>query len=265
MAAAGLAAVGNIVGLLAVQRIYGRETVVLADSSVAQDLVSLCVVVPLLVWLGIRAARGSSRAYVCWLGCLAFTAYSYAIYAFALHFGSLFLIWVAVLGLSFYALVGSLVSVDGARIKAGVTDRAQGSTAWTLIVAAGLFGSVWLSEIVPDLLAGRASTSALSMLLPTNPVHVLDLALFLPAVLTSGVMLLRGKAFGYVTAPGLLAFLALTCLPVLVTPVVAAVRGHEPSWGVAGPLGVVLLVALAVLARGLRGHITPEEASCSTA
>jgi hypothetical protein len=87
VAAAVLAAVGNVVGLLAVQRIYGRETVVPADSSVAQDLVSLGLVVPLLVVLGTRAARGSARAYVCRLGCLAFTAYSYAIYAFALHFG----------------------------------------------------------------------------------------------------------------------------------------------------------------------------------
>jgi hypothetical protein len=64
-----------------------------------------------------------------------------------------------------------------------------------------VFGAVWLSQIVPDLLSGRASTSASSVLLPTNPVHVLDLALFLPAVVTSGVMLLRGRPFGYVTAP----------------------------------------------------------------
>jgi hypothetical protein len=87
----------------------------------------------------------------------------------------------------------------------------------------------------------------------------LDLALFLPAVLTSGVMLLRHGAFGYLTAPGLLVFLALTCLPVLVTPIVAVVRGHEPSWDAVGPLGVVLLLALAVLTHGLQGHTTGEE------
>jgi len=269
LAAAGLAAAGNVVGLLAAHRIYGNETDVLADSSLAQDAVSLCLVVPLLLVLGLRAARGSTRAYVCWLGCLAFTAYSYAIYAFALHFGPLFLLWTAVLGLSFYALIGSLVRADATGVHGRLAGRGQGAMAWTLIAAATLFGAVWLREIVPDLLTGRASTSASTMLLPTNPVHVLDLALFLPAVLTSGVMLLRGKAFGHLTAPGLLVFLALTCVPVLVTPVVAVVRGYEPNWGVVGPLGLVLVLALAVLTRGLRGHATGEdttreETPCST-
>jgi len=264
LAAAGLAAVGNVVGLLAAHRIYGRETAVLANASIAQDIVSLCLVVPLLVVLGLRASRGSTRAYVCWLGCLAFTAYSYVIYAFALHFGPLFLLWTAVLGLSFYALVGSLVRADATGLQARLAGRGQRSMAWTLIAAATLFGAVWLREIVPDLLAGRASSSASTMLLPTNPVHVLDLALFLPAVLTSGVMLLRGKAFGHLTAPGLLVFLALTCVPVLVTPIVAVVRGHEPSWGVVGPLGLVLLLALAVLTRGLRGPTPQQETPCST-
>lgn len=72
LAAALGAAAGNIVGLLATDRIYGLET---------------------------SFQQGSVRAYVCWLGCVMFTAYSHAIYAFSIHFGPLFLPWVAVLGL----------------------------------------------------------------------------------------------------------------------------------------------------------------------
>ena len=52
---------------------------------------------PLALEIG---ARGSVAAYACWLGCLAFRAYNYAICAFAFHFG-LLLVWVVVLGLSF--------------------------------------------------------------------------------------------------------------------------------------------------------------------
>jgi hypothetical protein len=37
---------------------------------------------------------------------------------------------------------------------------------------------------------------------PTNPVHVLDLALFLPALCASGVLLLRHHRIGYSSAPG---------------------------------------------------------------
>jgi hypothetical protein len=55
----------------------------------------------------------------------------------------------------------------------------------------GTFTLLWLSQIVPDLLAHRPSTSASQWNVPTNPVHVLDLAFFLPAAAASGVLLLR--------------------------------------------------------------------------
>lgn len=250
--AAAIAAVGSAVGLVAADRIYGQETTDLADQSLAQDAVNLVVVVPLIIVLGLRAARGAVRAYLCWLGCLAFTAYSYAIYAFALHFGPLFLLWIAVLGTSSYALVGGLATVDTEAVARRFSGRRLSLTGWALIGFAGLFALVWLREIVPDLLAGRPSTSAAALHLPANPVHVLDLALFLPATVTSGVLLLRRSALGYATAPGLLVFLALTCLPVLATPAVELARDQDPSWGVAAPLGVILVATSVVLQRTLR-------------
>lgn len=39
-----------------------------------------------------------------------------------------------------------------------------------------------------------------------NPVHVLDLAFFLPAICVSGVLLLRRHWFGYATAAAQLIF-----------------------------------------------------------
>jgi hypothetical protein len=262
LAAAGIAAVGSIAGLLGARRIYGAETMEFSDQCLAQDAVNLAVVAPLIVVLAIRTARGSARAYVCWLGCLAFTAYSYAIYTFAIHFGPLFLPWLAVLGLSFYALIGSMATGDADVIKSRFSGRALPLTAWTLIGFGILFALLWLNEIVPDLLAGKPSTSAAALRLPTNPVHVLDLALFLPAVLASGTLLLRRAAIGYLTAPGILVFLALTCLPVLSTALVALARDHDPGWGVLLPLGIVLLLASAVLRRTLLalthpGPLTP--------
>lgn len=110
-----------------------------------------------------------------------------------------------------------------------------------------LFGLLWLGEIVPDLLAGRPSSSASEWAVPSNPVHVLDLAFFLPAVFASGVLLLRRHWLGYASAAGQLVFLELTCLPILVTPFVAHARGHEPGWSVMVPLGVIALATLAVL------------------
>lgn len=148
-----------------------------------------------------------------------------------------------------FALIGGLTGLDASVVRtrfAGTTVRLTG---WFLILTAVLFCLLWLSEIVPDLLAGRPSSSAGDWGVPTNPVHVLDLAFFLPAVCTSGVLLLRRHRLGHATAAGQLVFLELTCLRILVTPLVAHVRGHPAEWSVMVPIGVVAIATLAVLWR----------------
>lgn len=252
IAAAVLAGAGSVVGLFATNRIYGREVGDFIDLATAQDLVNLVVVAPLIVVLGVAAARGSVRAFTCWVGCVAFTVYNYAIYTFSIHFGPLFLVWIAVLGLSVYALIGALTTMDAALVARWFDGRTLSVTTWTLWVAGTAFGLLWLSEILPDLAAGRASTSGAALNLPTNPVHVLDLALFLPAVLVSGTLLRRRRPLGFATAPGVLVFLALTSVPIEVTPLMAAAHGRDPAWGAAVPIGIVLALTTFVLYQTLR-------------
>jgi len=252
VAAALLSAAGSVVGLLAPAGIYGKETPTLTDAATVQDVVGLAVVAPLLIVLATGASRGGVRAWLCWLGALAFTAYNYAIYAFSIHFGPLFLAWVAVLGFSLFSLIGGLAVLQGHRLDDRLGVGGTGWVGWFLMAVAVLFALLWLSEIVPDVLAGRPSTSAADWRVPTNPVHVLDLAFFLPAVFASGLATLRHHWLGHATAAGQLSFLALTCLPVLVTPVVAQVRGHTPAWSAVAPVGVLLIATLLVLWRFLR-------------
>ena len=257
VATAVASAAGCVAALLQPTAVYGDETRVLANAATAQDLVGLAVVAPLLLILSLAAARGSLTCWLCCLGCLGFTVYNYAIYAFSIHFGPLFLVWVAVLGLSLFALITGLVLIDPHLIRNRFVVPSR-LTGWFLVSMAVLFTLVWLGEIVPDLAAGRPSTSAADWEVPTNPVHVLDLAFFLPAVAITGVMLLRRHWLGYATAAGQLVFLGLTCLPILLTPCVAAARGHTAGWGVIEPIGVVAVATLVVLWRLLH---TPPEAS----
>jgi hypothetical protein len=254
VAAALLSMMGSVVGLLAPVSVYGKETPTLADAATAQDLVGLVIVGPLLIVFAVLATRGSLRCWLCWLGMLSFTVYNYAIYAFSINFGPLFLVWVAVLGLALYALIGGLTTLGASPVHGRLPAGSIRLTGWFLIVTATLFVVLWLSEIVPDLVAGRPSTSAETWNVPSNPVHVLDLAFFLPAVFVSGVLVLRRHWFGYATAPGQLTFLELTCLPILVTPIVANVRGHEAGWSVLVPIGVIATATLVMLARFLRGE-----------
>ena len=80
----------------------------------------------------------------------------------------------------------SAATVDTSAIKACFAGRPLRWPGWFLIGAAALFTLLWLSQILPDLLAQRPSRSASELNVPTNPVHVLDLAFFLPAAATTG-------------------------------------------------------------------------------
>jgi hypothetical protein len=115
-------------------------------------------------------------------------------------------------------------------------------------VVAVLFGLLWLSEDVPALLAGSKPQSVVEMAIPTNPVHILDLAFFLPAAIATGVMLFRNRPLGYSVAAPIIVFLILTGVPILITPVVQAVRGEAANWGVFGPIGILTVALLGLLA-----------------
>ena len=192
---------------------------------------------------------------------VAFTVYSYVIYAFSVPFGPLFPLWAAVLGISLFSLIGGLHDVDAdAAARRFTSPRTVRVSAWFLLVVAGLFALLWLSEDVPALLAGSIPQSVVDMALPTNPVHVLDYVFFLPAAFITGIGLLRRTHFAFVSAPAFLVLLALTCVPILITPFV-----QEPATGsiamvtAISLLAVTLLTVLLLLLRPVSAQATRDD------
>src|SRR6185295_17406390 len=88
--------------------IYAHETASWAAQGVGQDIVNLLVVFPAVLVSAYLMARGSVRGLLVWLGLLIYVIYSYVLYAFFVHFNRLFLVYVSVLGLAFWAFVGAL-------------------------------------------------------------------------------------------------------------------------------------------------------------
>ena len=247
IAAVILALVGNIVSL-SVKSIYAGLTPVFFPQALAQDIANLVIVAPAWLILAALSFRGSLRSYLSWLGVLTFTVYNYVIYTFSIPFGPLFLLWVAVFGMSLYSLIGGIAAVHHNVVESHFTNsRAIKVVAWFLIITAVLFGLLWLSEDVPALLSGIRPQSLADMALPTNPVHILDLAFFLPAVLLIGVWLLKRKPLAYTLAPSAIIFLILTGIPILITPVVQSMRGEVAAWSVVGPIGTLTVISIGLL------------------
>jgi hypothetical protein len=260
IAAAILAIACSIISL-SVKSIYAGLTSAFLPQALAQDIANLTIVSPLWLILAVLALRGSLRAYLLWLGVLTFTVYNYVIYTFSIPFGSLFLLWVAVFGMCIYSLIGGVTAVNHKVVEAAFpSGRAIQVVAWFLIITAVLFSFLWLSEDIPALLSNTRPQSLVDMALLTNPVHILDLGFFLPAVIATGVMLIKRMSLAYTLAPSFIVFLILTGIPIMITPVVQSVHGEIAAWGVVIPIGT-LTVLLSALLIWLLSTMHPKEKS----
>ena len=206
LAISALVAAASLWGLLG-ETPYDAETRSWAAQARGQDVGNLLAVATLLV-SGHRYRRGSHRAGIVWLGTLLYLVYAYVVYAMAVHFTQLFLVYVAALGLSTWAV---LLSVGRLRAADETFPAATGSRlpAWTCIAVAVLFGALWLSELVPATLSGEVPASVVEAGLWVNPIHVIDLAVLLPAMLLAGRLALRGEAAGAFLVGPLLVFSVL--------------------------------------------------------
>jgi hypothetical protein len=63
------------------------------------------------------------------------------------------------------------------------------AAAGLVVALAAVFSLLWLSTIVPAMPSGDTPEELRDVGLPTNPIHVLDLAAFLPAALLAGAAL----------------------------------------------------------------------------
>ena len=135
---ATLAVIASLSGIF-VDGVYARETESLAAQGVGQDIANL-IAYPALFLLAWAASRGSVRAYLGWAGVLVYSVYSYAIYAFDVRFNGLFLVYVAVLALSIYALMGDLAAIDPVQLKTAFGQSASvPSTSIVLVIIALMF------------------------------------------------------------------------------------------------------------------------------
>lgn len=237
-----------------VDGLFRGDAPYLVAQAIGQDLITLAVALPALVISAILVSRGSGRARLVWLGVLVYLVYTYAISAFVVRFNPLFLVYVALLGCSLYALIGGLATTDFAGIKARFTEKTPvRAVSIFLAVMAVLFYFVWLSEIVPALVAGYVPQSVTDNGTPTNPVHVLDMAWILPAVALTAFWLWRKRALGYTLAGALLAFLSLLALAIVSMMVSMRLYDQPVAVGPAAIFGIVSAISLGMLIWYLRG------------
>src|SRR6266700_7086596 len=229
---------------LALKSIYAREVPSWAVQAYGQDIANLVTVAVLLIAVYFFN-KGSVKAFLVWIGVLLTLLYAYVIYAFAAHFNSLFLVYVAILGLSFYTLVGSIIRLhlESLQPSFAVNTKAKLVSVFLLLLGI-LFYLLWLSEDIPAIVSGRVPQSLMENGLLTNPVHVLDLGLYLPGMIITAILLWRRRLLGYFFAIPLLVFSILTGIGIIAIDVVTSMKGMPASFGVDIFIAIIIVVSL---------------------
>jgi len=240
-----LIVISSIIGIL-FEDIYSQEVPEYAAQGVGQDIINLFVLVPTLLIAAVLMRRESKFSLFIWLGALIYSVYSYTVYCFGVHFNTLFLVYCGILCLSFYLLIGFLIYIDAETIKSWFDDKTPIKIpAIFLCVLAALFYFLWMSEIIPAIINGKVPESVKESGLLTSPIHVLDIAIVLPGLVISAVLIRKKQALGYVLTPSFIIFAILMTLAIGGMTAVMNLKGFDVD------LSMIIIFALIAIVCGI--------------
>jgi len=184
------------IGLLYRTAIYPTEDLLL--SFAPTDVVNLAIGLPILLGSMWLTQRGKLIGLLCWPGALFYVLYAHVPYVLGVPFNVLFLLYIALVTLSAYTLIGLVASIDGEAVRRRLTGVVPARA------AGGILAGLTILFIV------RQIAIAITALISQTPVATTELALWItdlmlsPAWLVGGFLLWRREPLGYVAGTGLL-------------------------------------------------------------
>ena len=115
------------------------------------------------------------------------------------------------------------------------------------LLISALFYFLWLSEIVPAILNYDIPPGIIETGLFTNPVHVIDLSIVLPAFFLVAVFLITKNSIGILLAPCMLVFCILMDITIGWLIIVMKSRGVEANYFITILMGILALISIVLL------------------
>ncbi len=239
---------------------YHWETNNWQAQTTGQDLVNVLIIVPCLLVASWLSFLERDWATMIKPGILLYLTYTFTIYCFDIHFNKLFILYCLILGLSFYLLAFFVFSNLQWVSYGSKKEMATKTTAVYFLIISTLFYALWLSEIIPATFSGFTPQSLVKTGLFTNGVQVIDLALFLPGVFITGLLLLKQSYLGYLLAPSVLTFFILMDVTIAILVAIMYLKKMETDVSVMVLMGLMDVFSLALLFwflrenRPIKGH-----------
>lgn len=202
--------------------LYKNESVSMAAQAIAQDIITLCLGIPvLMIALGL-ARKGLLKGKLLLTGMLGYFLYTYTSYSFCAMYNSLFLIYVALMSLSFFAFTLTLMSFNIEEMDTSFNSKLPVKfIGGVLIFVAILVALMWLKKIAtPNVPEGLEHYTTLI-------IQAMDLGFVVPAAILAGILIIRRKAFGYLLSSVMIikeAALLIVIVAMLVSQMAAGIK-----------------------------------------
>ena len=227
-----LTAIASIAGLVYTDRIYPTEA--LAQSFMANDVVTLFLGLPLLLLSMWLTHRGQLVGLLFWPGAIFYGLYNYTVYLFAVPLTMMYPVYLLIVTLSIYTTIGLIASIDGGIVKQRVEENVPIKLAAAPLLGFGFIFMLRAIGIMGDAISTQST-------LPGTELGLL-VADFIAcaAWVIGGVLLWRRQSLGYVGGMGLLFSTSMLFIGVI------AVLLLQPVFS-GGPLPVTDIIVLFVM------------------
>ena len=158
-------------------------------------------------------------------GVLNYIFLTYLFYMNMAMYNYLFLVYVTLTGLSFFALALTLLSIETNQLLVIFKNTTHNKFIGGFLIFNALsIALLWLGVVVPPLLDKTIVPLAVDHY-TTLTVQAFDLSIFLPISFVAGFLLIKKNKFGYLIAPVYLVFLSLLMIALIAKIIAMAMAG----------------------------------------
>ncbi len=247
--------------------LYRYDTLFTGAANRGNDVVTLVLAIPLLVYATLRYWHGSLRGGLLLLGTLVYFLYLYGSYGLGIAFNPIFLVYIALFSASLFTFVLLFTSIDRQLLADHLApDLPRWGIAIFMFVSGLATLVIWLQPLLDVLRQNKPPTLLGSY--TTTITDVLDLGIITPATFIAGTLILRRNPLGYLVACSLLV------LEIMLTPMIMAQTISQLITGIAftpaqiiGPmfgfvtLGLFALWVIVILLRNTTDTVPHQPAS----
>ncbi|MCY7293157.1 MAG: hypothetical protein LH615_13345 [Ferruginibacter sp.] len=199
-----LAAIASGIGLFNAE-IYNDNAFV-KSAWYANDWVTLVVAVPSLIIALVLSKNGDFKPKLVWLGLMGYLFYNYAFYLFGAAFNNIFLLYVAIYTLSFFALIMGLAALPVQNII-GTSKilrneipilSGQRAVSFFLILISIMLCLVEIPPCFTFITKGAIPEIIVKTQIHTSIVYALDLSFVVPAMVLGAILLWQNKGWGII-------------------------------------------------------------------